>query len=142
MKQFKSSWSCEKIHTKKPNYILIQCNLINWTPSLPNLKGEDLKFLYIHPWWITSTFVEIQYNVFHWIQSRLQASPIRMCFTTLETKQCKHYKFHQYSVWILNKRPMGHIAHLSNTCSYENTFWILIYISFPFAPSDSQEPWF
>jgi hypothetical protein len=41
-----------------------------------------------------------------------------------------------------NKRPMGHIAHLSNTCSYENTFRILIYISFPFAPPDSQEPWF
>jgi hypothetical protein len=27
----------------------------------------------------------------------------------------------------LNKRPMGHIAHLSNTGSYENTFRILIY---------------
>jgi hypothetical protein len=39
-----------------------------------------------------------------------------------------------------NKRPMGHIAHLSNTGSYENTFRILIYISFPFAPPDSQEP--
>jgi hypothetical protein len=39
-----------------------------------------------------------------------------------------------------NKRPMGHIAHLSNTGSYENTSGILIYISFPFAPPDSQEP--
>jgi hypothetical protein len=50
--------------------------------------------------------------------------------------------FHQSSKSISNKRPMGHIAHLSNTCSYENTFRILIYISFPFAPPDSQEPWF
>jgi hypothetical protein len=24
----------------------------------------------------------------------------------------------------LNKSPMGHIAHLSNTGSYENIFWI------------------
>jgi hypothetical protein len=39
-----------------------------------------------------------------------------------------------------NKRPMGHIAHLSNTGSYENTFRILLYISFPFAPPDPQEP--
>jgi hypothetical protein len=39
-----------------------------------------------------------------------------------------------------NKRPMGHIAHLSNTGSYENTFRILIYISFPFAPPDPQGP--
>jgi hypothetical protein len=39
-----------------------------------------------------------------------------------------------------NKMPMGHIAHLRNTGSYENTFRILIYISFPFAPPDPQEP--
>jgi hypothetical protein len=37
---------------------------------------------------------------------------------------------------------MGHIAHLSDTGSYENTFRILIYISFPFALPDPQEPCF
>jgi hypothetical protein len=40
------------------------------------------------------------------------------------------------SILFLNKRPMGHIAHLNNTGSYENTFRKLIYISFPFAPPD------
>jgi hypothetical protein len=38
----------------------------------------------------------------------------------------------------LNKRHMGHIAHLSNTGSYENTSRILIYISFPFVPPDPR----
>jgi hypothetical protein len=34
------------------------------------------------------------------------------------------------------KRPMGHIAHLSNLGPYRN----IIYISFPFAPFDPQGP--
>jgi hypothetical protein len=45
-----------------------------------------------------------------------------------------------FNVYHSNKRPMGHIAHLSNTGSYKNTFRILIYISFPFARPDPQEP--
>jgi hypothetical protein len=41
---------------------------------------------------------------------------------------------------LINMRPMGHITYLSNTGSYENTFRILIYISFPFAPPDPWNP--
>jgi hypothetical protein len=35
-----------------------------------------------------------------------------------------------------NKRPMGHITHLSNLGPYEN----MICISFPFAPFDPRGP--
>jgi hypothetical protein len=36
----------------------------------------------------------------------------------------------------INKRPMGHIAHLRNLGLYKNHFPISNMISFPFAPSD------
>jgi hypothetical protein len=37
---------------------------------------------------------------------------------------------------VFNKRPMGHIAHLSNLGPYRN----IICISFPFAPFDPRGP--
>jgi hypothetical protein len=68
---------------------------------------------------------------------------INRCSLTSETLQkifSLHLSIQKYVQFTIksNKRPMGHIAHLSNFGQYRNIICNL----FQFAPSDPRGPWF